>query len=399
MLNKYKELLKPISRNNINKLNILIISVFFFLISVINCYYYTTKNYLNVDIKTGISYKRLYVGLDRQESQDNTRKLLENIEHVVGVFSESSYFNGIHSKEFAQKKMDGTVEIYSATNNSLPNLVKGRDFPTQDGNYIICPKNFYPNGSETAIKELDYSSKIDIESYIGKDLNFVYPDLYKNQDYELKLKLIGIYENNNSNIDESTCYTTEKVLHEIFINQNKNDEYFDESLYQNYFIQVDEIENIEKVIEELQSLGFSYENVSTINYDYFENIFTNIKSISIILSVIIIMSIIAIKYKYNKENYEYYKLLSYIGYSTKRILVINFLSTILILITSFFTSLIFLCICKIGLSKYLEMNPFALNKWNIIYNFNAMYIIFLIFIIFSIIETICKIKKGQYDSI
>ena len=111
------------------------------------------------------------------------------------------------------------------------------------------------------------------------------------------------------------------------------------------------------------------------------------------------MSIIAIKYKYNKENYEYYKLLSYIGYSTKRILVINFLSTILILITSFFTSLIFLCICKIGLSKYLEMNPFALNKWNIIYNFNAMYIIFLIFIIFSIIETICKIKKGQYDSI
>ena len=377
--------IKTFFRKKQNYLNTIMLTILFVFISILSCYYYTTKNYLENDIKNGITYKRLYVEIANDDSKEVSRKKLEKIDHIVSVINETSYFNGIHSKELATKYTDGIVEIYAANNNSLPKIIKGSNFPNNDGNYLICPQNFYPNGSETSVKELTSEAKFDLDDYIGKNIKFYYPDLYTNRIYEADLILVGLYENNKTNIDESTCYTTENTMHEIFFNQNKNDKDFDESMYTSFFIQVDDIKNINKVIKSIEELKYDYQYVSTINYDYFNNIFFNTKIIVVILFFIITILIALIIYKQFKDNYNYYKLLNYTGYTSRNIIHINLISSLLLLSISIFLSVLVSLVIYILVNNYLIKNPFFMNKWNIIYNISLLYEIIITVIILMLI--------------
>lgn len=302
-----------------------------------------------------------------------------------------AYRTIIYSSQLSNSKLEGAVEIYAANNDTLPEIIEGTNFPDDNGNYIICPQNFYPTSN---LENLKYMSKFDsiiISNYLNQDIEFNYTSNFGVNDYIETFKLIGIYKNNNNNLDENICYVQEKTMEEIAINEFSDD--LDENgnsniIYQEDFvIQVDDISNVEKVKNELIDLNYSYSEMATIYYPFFEDIVNSMNIIIFVLSIISLVVIVIIYIKQFNEDSHNLLLLSYLGYNYKNISLIYVFSciiqSILSLVISLFISIIFVSL----LLFLVDIFPFVFNKWNICFNYTVVIYILIIIIIALLIST------------
>ena len=390
---------KYLFRNKKSIFSFILIGLVMSLSILVGTYNATAKNYLKNGIKENWKFKTLYVTPNSQynNNQNYNIEQLEKVEHIEAVFKEYGYQNGMEIDTFKTNKLSGIVELYAATNKILPKIVDGTNFPNHDKNYMICPKNFYPNGSSNEIISLPRNSKFDFSNLIGKNITFTYPSLTNNSKYTMSYELVGLYENSLNIIDEGTCYVTSNSLNEIYLNQYDGEDGFNISDYNSYYIQVDNIENVEIVKNDLKELGYTVENVATISTSFFNDINKNTQVAVTIIYIISLLLLIIILFKQFKDEKKYYILLYYVGYKKRYIQDIYFFSCLFRIAISCIFSLLFSIFIKIGINIYLYFKPFAFNKWEVVIDYSVLGILVLAITVITILVSYFHSSKMSHN--
>lgn len=394
--------LQPILRKKSTILTFILIGISMSLILILSSYYATSYNGYYGEIRENIYYNTYWVTTDNEKNNiSDIKRTLENVEHIVGIFSEQLWINGGIIEEFKKNdKVDGRINLQVANNQTLPEIVEGSDFPIKEGNYIICPQNFIPTGG--TLEKYSRFDMLNLKEYLGKKINLNYMNfLTDREDLEIDLELVGIYKNSNSLTDENICYVQEETLHNMYLKQNnisvenKNNEMTTSSFY----VQIDKYENKEQVKKMLENYGYKVESITEVAYEDFDKISSNIATINIVLNFLIFGLLFLSLLKLLHDNLRYYNLLYYLGYSKINICIINTTSNfILIFISSIITLFISTFLSK-AFNIILYFRPLIFSKFEVIIDYSPLLSIIPSILLITLIVSLIGYVKLNMDEV
>lgn len=386
--------LRPIFRKKSTILTFILIGISMSLILILSSYYATSYNGYYGEIRENIYYNTYWITTDNKENSiSNMKKVLGSIEHIVGIFPEHLWINGGTIEEFKKNaKIDGRINLQVANNQTLPEIVKGSNFPRKGENYIICPQNFIPTGG--ALEKYSRFDILDLKEYLGKKINLKYMNfLTDKEDLEIDFELVGLYKNSNSLADENICYVKEETLHNMYLKQNNISSENNEMINLSFYIQIDKYENKEQVKKKLENYGYKVESITEIAYEDFDKISSNIAIINIGLNALIFGLLFLSLLKHLYDNLKYYNLLYCLGYSKINICFINTISNfILIIMSSIITLFISIFLSKI-FDIILYFKPLIFSKFEVIIDYSPiLYMIPSILLIALIVSLLGYVK-------
>lgn len=377
-----------IIRSMKSKIGIVIMGIFATLCLLINVANGTLNNYINKDTYQGYNYRSLSVSRDLSNvSYDDIYEIEKDIESVKDVqasFLSFYYGQGVSIVGY-NGNLDGKIELTTASNDSLLEIVKGTNFPNDDGYYMICPQNFYPNSDMNMIRNLKSSDMYNLNDRIGDIFKLEYSDGITKEKYIMNVKLVGLYRNQANHFDENKCFVTKNVNEKISNTYYQNDETWSIDQYSSFITIINNVENIDSVTSELNLKGYSVSPVSLINYRYFNSIFSIIKKISVVIFLLLVIFLILFIRKDFIENQYNYNLLKVIGYNKVQIYIYILIEIIIKLIMSFIISLLLLGLLGIILNIVLQYKPFIFNKLSIVIDYKFYLVIYSFFAIVSLI--------------
>lgn len=380
--------------NKLFKYNILLISLAFLIILLVNMYSVSANNYLEKKSYNNSIWFQSFevVPLNNKELDSALAEVLE-IPHIVNAIKYYEYSAILHSEDLINKKMSGDLIFYFANNDSLPSITYGSNFPNEVGNYLICPEALYASSGFYNLKYMNRKYVLNSKDYLHKELDFNYISNHLSKTFNEKFKIIGLYVPRDAN-DFNVCFTQNENLTRIVTNQYSDDidiltgesrinEQF--SLY----VQIDDLKNLEEVKENLESLGYSYSPTAKIINDYYNDINSSTLKITIIVNVIMFLLIFLIFLKQYKDEKNFLNLLNVLGYQKSDIIKISSYSSIILLIVSIFiANLIFLIVYIIG-SLVVYYYPFILNGWQFVVNYKSIFSgIITLFLLTMVINTV-----------
>ena len=286
---------KYLYRNKRRRITLIIVIVLLVLCVMINSYRESIINYLNYDMYKSIDGKILSISSYEYRSEEERKKVLA-VDHVQEVFFANGSFTKILNTEFKTEISNGDINAHVASNNTLPKIINGTNFPDSENNYLICPEKFYPIVSLDKQKKISTKDFIDLSDYLNKKITFKYFAPYAKEvgNYvDMDFILIGLYENNEYDLDYATCYTQENSIYQIFYGQETlGIEDFgienEISLQKGFFVQVDDKRNVSKVIEALTALKYEVEPVIQLDEVYIKNLNESITFFSVLIFISII---------------------------------------------------------------------------------------------------------------
>lgn len=410
MQNKFA-LLKPIFRKKTTILTFILIGIIMSLTIIFKTYYDTSYHGYYGDIKEDIYYNTYWVSKINEEKlpvedfKDQVRTELEEIEHVVGVFHNTTWWNGGTIKKFKKdNKRDGRINLQAATNESLPKIVEGSTFPDDNNyNYLICPQNFFPIGGN--LKKYNRFDMVNLKKYLNQNiiLNYTNYDTMQ-EDLELSLKLVGIYKNHATSTDENICYVKESTINTIYMDSRNQID--DDTTSQDdeestaFYVQVDQYKNMELVKDELEKKNFNMIDTIVIPaYDYYETVLSNISNTITILYCVIFVLIFLVLIKQFFDNRKYYNLLYFLGYTKKDICFINIVSNFILIIFSSAVTLILSVFMKNILNLVIYFKPLIFSKFELIMNYSSLGYIIPLAMFTSFIVSILGCIKLSTDEV
>ena len=380
-------ILKIFFKNKKNIINTFVICFLILSFFLTVSYYKMSKNYFDYDIYNKMSsFKTLYISNDKIDEEN-----LLNINHVKNVFKEYDYQWSFDIEEFSNNDVDGEFFVYTLGSNNDLELIAG-EIP-EDGDYMICPDNFYPNGNEDYLIKLNRKSRIDLRGMLGK--KYKYTDNLSDEKY---ITLAGIYKNNSNIIDENICYVSPSIIGDLFINLNKDDEEFDINDYSSYFVEVDEYSNVEKVKMNLESNGYTVEYVSFVNLETFKFIKSQTSRVIIFISAIMLFFVFFMFSKIKKENENELQILRYLGFSSKKIIFINIVELFIKLVFNIIILLTFVGLSYLVIKLLVYEYPFIFAKKQIVFDFNSIFIgLMVVFAIDLVLIMVTYLRTGLDD--
>lgn len=326
---KYRIILaiKKFFKNKLNYIIAILIGFSFSFSIVTNSLSYSAAKYFKSNVLNFVSYRQFFISANSIEEQDKIIKKLKSIPEIAGIIDNYGYMSAWKVKELedisekdnlANMTLSGTASEFKAD--------IGENLSTStDENYIVCPSTYYSDSNKTV--------KIDLTSYIGKNLTLKYIDNEKPR--EVSVKLIGLYDNDRLNQNYRRCYINYNNLSKF------NNGLYNRDSYTIYY----ELKNIvyeEQVTKELQKAGFYPEPVVYMNRTL------AVESIDLLIyinygltciSLFVISCIIIYNLNNLKDDIKIYKIC---GYSNKN-LILNYMLEILnLFILGTFAIIIFL---------------------------------------------------------
>ncbi len=376
----------------------------------------TIINYVNNESEKNMYEKEVFDSLEYrtlQVSKENTYDSiyideLEKKEHINIASYMYEYLGfGVTVEEFNKGKLTGEFRIIPANNNSLPEIVEGTNFPDDDNYYMICPENFYPVSAD--LKNYSIFDKLNISKYIGQKITAKYFGiLYFNKNdhsyvFNTDFKIIGTYKNNDYNIDEYTCYVNKKAMHDIVLQQYKDDEEgYELQKGMGFIIEVDAKENVNLITKQLEEEGYTITPTLFFDEEGIEELEKQTNKVSIPLIIIVVVLIVIILEKDYLENKDYYKELNILGYNKGNIRRVYLLSNFIkILLCIFLGIILSSVICGIAY-LLLKIYPFMMFKYCVVIPYDDIIKLILLFIvipfIIAFISSIIHLRKvGKYD--
>ncbi len=396
MKNSFKIAKKLLFRNKMTKINIIFITLMMLLMIFLFTYKETIKNYLNKDIYDRIfnNYLAFKVRNDdkdwTKEEVDAMQEEIRKIPHVLFTTYQYAFASFLQVPQFKNDKIYGNMIGYVASNETLPKIVSGTNFPDDKGNYLVCPENFYPTFVETLNKKLTKDDKVDLTSYLNKEIT-IHFSTYKSVPKTLDFKLVGLYKNSDYTYDEYTCFINRssminvgKTLYEGEYDPIRHIDAIDEQT--NIFYIIDDYKNEPYVTKKLEDLGYIVEDGYDFSLDNYYKLITvlNIFIILVIVCILIIEIILFRKIKIENENN--FNLLHVLGFKKKDIFKVFMFSNLIQIFISLIISVLILFI-GLGILKYIiNIYPFIFAKHRICVNYYSILIVVVITIISSLIN-------------
>ena len=273
-------------------------------------YRFNTNKMMKYSIENNIGFKTL-IFLPRSSNvntdevtKEELNEMIESdiidtkdLDHVVDVYR-SGYYDFVAISDFKNDFLDGTLTLIRGNENTLPDIVAGRSFNSDESGVAICPVHFYPNFEPRQIEKEYVINGYDL---INKSFNITYGISDENAEgYTKTFKIVGLYDSSKRFNDNGTCYISEKDIVEIVNNENnatsKNNSMLNSGIPVLYAV-VDDKENINDVKEQMEEMNFSnIEIASVIDTDMVDTIYMSF----IFVFVIILITVIIIIPAYTK---------------------------------------------------------------------------------------------------
>ncbi len=392
MKNLFKISLKNELRKKSTIINIILVSLIFIFVFFLNSYLKTSVNYLENDILDArFSLEFTIYGKDdpnfKMETIDDAEKLKEEllkIDHVTYIANSYAYSDGNVSDDLKVTGLEGVIEYYAANNESLPEIVYGTNFPDKDGDYMVCPENFYPSDKLYSEERfIPSTKKINIKDFLNKKITIKYNSRGGTKHYTRDFTIVGFYKNNPTHIDEGSCYITDKSFKRM-----AEEKYIDDidpitgehniEIQTGLWLKIDDVKNIDYVKSELDKRGIIYDDIFDIDYNTFENIEKNVNTYTkILLVVLFIVLLVIFKIKF-EEDIKSYKLLSYLGYTKKEIITVNCFSILIQFVLATIVSIIVLLLILPLTNLVFDYYPFILDKWRFIPDYYSIFYLLLV---------------------
>ncbi len=397
----YFSLVKFQLRKKSNYIVAVIIGLIIGIATLVYTYETSWKNYLNKDVYEDITFRNLHIQTDNETSEEELQKL-QALDYVSNVTYMYEYLKTYEIEDLTTNaETFARADFYTANNESLPQIVKGTDFPDDDGYYMVCPENFYSvlyNYEDLRTKTT--SDKDDLSYYLNKELTLKYNGVLYNATksekyiFRTKVKLVGLYKNSQYSIDETTCYLNHNAMHDIVLNEYTdalND--YENQKNNGYILTVDSANHMDEVKENLDKLGYYYQDVSYIETDYLNNIFNNIDVAIFIVLILVFIFVFFIFKKDFKEDKAYYELLKKVGFNNSEIKKVYFLTSIIksVIYICFITiiTLIIFLLLKVILNYF----PYLFVKYKVIYDYKIILYTLLILMFNLIINVFLNSRK------
>lgn len=409
-MKNYIDLVKFQLRKKSNILSILAIGIAISAVFIISVYMASQNSYIKNEMQDEIYYRTMLVSKEDNKDLEKIKEELEEIKYINNISYVPEFQYGLQTDDFKTTSLSGDIWVFNATNDTLPEIVEGTNFPDDDNYYLICPVNFYPTNNINEIEKYSSSEKFNIRSYLNKKINFTYyGDKYyttksDNYTFTIQSKLIGLYKNSDYSVDENICYANKKFMTTIAIN-NYKDEVADGGISnyefqksQGFIVEIDKADHVNYVKNELKSKDFYFEFLGVVDREGVNkfNIEMNIICILIITAVFLFNFLILEKdYTENEEYYNFLKILGYNKNERRKVYILsNIVKNVFCIIVGIIASVIICAIAYLVLNYY----PFLLRKYRLVFDFKYFIIITFILLFVSIINILIDINKvGDYE--
>ncbi len=356
-------------------------------------------SFVNASINQNIGFRTLSVSV-KVDSKDLGKEEITQVDHVLEVYN-SFYDSVLVDSDFSTDNLNGKVDLLYGSEYTLPQIISGDTFNSNEKGVAICPVSFYPDDSIYTM-QMNQDYLINGYEILNKTFNIKYYSyeydgfkVNKKEEFTKELKIIGLYDNTlNINLNNQCYISIEdmKDILDIAIIEGVN-----ESSYHAFYVVVDKVTNINKVVEELNTLGFY-------NIDMKNSIDTEMVGIiqvsCFIILFIVVTSIIMISSFYIKKRIvnerKIIGSLRTCGFNKKTIkniyLTEIFLTTCIAYLIGCILFIFAFYLLKENILNVFESIGvvFTINIPNFILSFIAVNIMPLIFSIFTILKTINK---------
>ena len=376
---------------------IFLISTILLFGTIISTYQKSLTEHIN-NYSTSMYESLMYTVGKKNSTYEEKEQELKSIDHIsyvsreydVGTFT-------LSNQEWHNSKVDGDIWVYVANNNTLPKIVKGSNYMDEEQNYLVCPEILYPSSSLNDTKEAKKISKKDgikMNKYLDKVITFEEEVLNEEGTYtkkEVKAKIVGLYKVNQYDIKDNTCYGNISLRKETYEN------YYENANKENYeyipnpssaLIIIDNYDNSDKVIEELNRLGYNVEPYAEYDPETLETLNNNSKIFSIIILIVCLILISVFLLRNTISRKEEYKVYKYLGYTNQNILILIILSNIVIMTTSLLLSLVLSIAYKVLLQVIVSFYPFYFSKMEVLLSTKNLFIVFGLSLLWSIMNSI-----------
>ncbi len=354
--------------------------------TIIGALYYraTFLNRLRIDLKD-IFYNRAVIAwIDG--NQDSYTQIL-NIPHVTEIYDFNYHSYNVISPTFKNDKYTGNITFKYGSKNTLPRNIEGKSFDKNDTGVAICPKNFYPS----IIQNVNYFdsklflTKNDIlnTTFTTKRTKIIRVDgkLVEDGYYIKDFKIIGVYDQIESDGDVDVCYISGKDSKEIYENTTIA---LNETNQLSMVVAIDSKDNLKKVNTELIKLGYDtskfyyVDAISSLNIKFISNIAILITTVSITILTVLYIS------KKSIENNSEVGILKSLGFKNRDIQLINFIEITLIAIISYITGLLIIGLVFLIINTVFK-NYLIIHNITIYHSLISYLISFLIIVIIPIL--------------
>lgn len=243
--------------------------------------------------------------------------------------------------------LKGELEIRPMLNEKEFPILYGKKL--QNSGDVLCLKNFYPhsNYKDDSMEQVIYKELfLNGPKIIGQSFTLTSTNTdYLNQ--EFNFQITGTYENNKLE-PSNVCYISmsdfDKIAKDYSTMSGENDEngniIYIPNPYKYLMLQVDSYQNIDEVLQNLTTKGFSYDYAVTTNDQFIALLIY----IPIFISIIVIIISLNITYSFlrkkNTYNQKTYGILKSLGFTNFMIYKLELLENIIIFLISFLISLV-----------------------------------------------------------
>lgn len=396
---------KNLFRNKKNTIaNIVITTTTILLVMIVLTASDSIIRFIKENINKNMEFRTMFVKYDvMEESIEDVIKKLSTIQNVSRVVEQDKYQAYITIDEFKTPKTDGEIHIIASDNDLLPPIVIGRTPNNKDEKYIICPTKFIADGNLEERKDLTKNDYIEGKTFLNKQVTLS----YKSYDYSSEIPkvlheyneaytLIGLYNTYDNYAKDNVCYISFSNIASINEKSKGNVDEYTQEVFLHPIIIVNDSDNVDKVAEEVISMG--YTPIKRMSID--KKLVSNIKGICIFTSIlslfIAFISMILYTVRILKKRENDIGLLKAIGYKNKEISFSLIIENIFMGIISLVISIIIYIILYYGLINITKTTSLMFLKMTIKFNWQGLllstFYILLIPIICNIIM-FNKIKK------
>lgn len=370
------------NRKNFKKTLVPILICIIMIVSIFS-FYKTINNYLINGVMKSYDYNNYFVTYSSIYDEKGAINKLKSLPHIINAYSSNADHYNVSLNKIGTTSVNGSFILVA--NDEL--------FSDNEFKNIICPKHFFPDDYIEDNKFTKKNEVIDSQNLIGKYFNisyYQYVDDYTSIEKKLDLKLKDVYINNSNLIDENICYTSSRLIYDIYNDSYKNIDLSNQK--DAIIIKLDSPENVEKVTKELDKLGFDISSSFTLN----NALFAFVKSICIAVSLISIIFVIATIINLNKRNLidkeREFTILKSIGFNNKDLKKILYSEIIILIILCALVSLGLLLFINSIYLILTNIYPFILGKIIIKIDY-TIYLIYIIIISFLLLFTCMLYQK------
>lgn len=319
---------------------------------------------------------------DTQITQEEAIEKVKNIPHVVEAYSDLGYQTYASIIQLNNESIDWGFNIYGANKQTLPKIVEGRHFEENEENAMICPTYLLINGDSSNVLSDQYmNGKKILNQIITLEINeYDYttfpPKVIKS--HKKNFKIVGLYDSRNEDID-NMCFTSFAAVENI----NRLNQATGSSSIVVFF--VDDARNIKSVSEQIRTtaenekIAFSLNRNFDLDTTTLETVFNSIQifiMVCIVLFIIMLVLFIIKNIKRRKEAIGLWKTLGYSNTDIRKILTVE---SILLIVISYLSTVMFFHILLVIMNYIVNHFYFMLRKFKIVFPWGYSFVVLLFF--------------------